>query len=130
MTAPLKFVFDLTSQKQREEIANVFFGAATDRAEYQNGVEQWFRPTGISYESRRSVVQLLAADMLAWTSATIRARDVFRRGEFVEAYQVGLIFTSTEHIRIGYRSKEALQKWEHDILGQKNGVDPLPIVDR
>ena len=69
---------------------------------------------------------LLAADMLAWTTATIRARDVIRRGEFVEAYQVGLIFSSTQHIRIGYTNKETLQRWEKDVLnaakvGGQNG---------
>jgi hypothetical protein len=118
IAAPLKFVFDLASDKQRDEIARVFFGAASGKPQYKDGVEQWFNPVEVAFESRKCVVQLLAADMLAWLSATIRAREVFLRGEFAEAYQVGCVFTSTNHIRMGYTTKETLKEWENSILNR------------
>jgi hypothetical protein len=66
------------------------------------------------------VVQLLAADMLAWESATIRARDVFRTGELVEVFQLGDIFTGTAHIRMGYTTKDTLKEWEQKLLDGEN----------
>jgi hypothetical protein len=120
---PLRFVFDLSSDKQRYEIAKVFFAAAKDRTKYQGGIEQWFEPepNGISFESRQSVVQLLSADMLAWTAATLRARQQFRKGRLEEVFQLADIFVASEHIKIGYTEKETLAKWEKDIL---NGSTP------
>jgi hypothetical protein len=125
VSAPLKFVFDLTPDKDRKEITTAFFGAASNKSQYQDGIEQWFAPVGVSYESRKAVVQLLSADMLAWTAAAIRSREVFMRGEFAEAYQTGHLFTGTPHIRIGYTSKETLEKWENDVLSSKAGGAPL-----
>jgi hypothetical protein len=122
--SPLKFVFDLSSKKQRDEIAKIFFGAANSKPQYQDGLEQWFLPAEVSYESRKSVVQLLAADMLAWVTATVRARELFRRGETLEMFQIANIFADTTHIRMGYTPKETLAKWEKDILNGAQGGDP------
>jgi hypothetical protein len=114
---PMKFVFDLTSRKERDEIAKVFFGAASNRPQFdQNGLEQWFIPVGVSYGSRKSVVQLLAADMLAWVTATIRARETFRQGETLEMFQVAYRFADTEHIKMGGTPKSSLMEWEKGIL--------------
>jgi hypothetical protein len=82
---PLKFVFDLTPKKGRDEIASVFFGAANDDSpHYQDGIEERFIPESVAYESRKDVVQLLSADMLAWVTATIgrgRCSGVARRSK-------------------------------------------------
>ena len=112
---PLKFVFDLASKKQRNEIARIFFGAASGKPQFIDGVEQWFAPVGVSYESRKSVVQLLAADMLAWVTATIRARELFSAGEYRDMFHVADVFVDT-HIKMGYTPKASIMKWEKDIL--------------
>jgi hypothetical protein len=57
---PLKFVFDTSSKREKKEIARIFLGAAKDRAQVINGIEQWFvAQEGVSYESRKQVHQLL-----------------------------------------------------------------------
>jgi hypothetical protein len=117
VTKPLKFVFDLTSSKEeRREIAKVFLASVQGRSQLKDCVERWFTPKEVLFASRKQVLPLLAADMLAWTIASIRSRDVFRCGEFNEAYGVGLIFTGTKHIRMGYMEKETLKRWERDTL--------------
>ena len=116
VSVPLKFVFDLSNDAQKYEIANVFFGAAQNREKDESGVEQWFEPDGLSFESRKSVPQLLAADMLAWTIATLRAREMFRTGRNIEMFQVADVLLSSEHIRLGRIEKDTLAKWEQDTL--------------
>lgn len=119
----LKFVFDSSSTKEKKEIAKVFF-AATNRGErIVNGVEQWFNPEkGVAYESRKITHQLLSADVLAWTTAKLRARDMFLSGHlatggrFVEVFWLANIFVDTEHIKIGYLKKETLAQWEKEQL--------------
>src|ERR1700730_9011596 len=115
---PLRFVFDNSSKKQKREIAEVFLAEAKAKTKYQGGIEQWFESVGITYESRKSVPQLLSADMLAWTIATMRSRHVFRRGRFVEMFQLGNVFTGEKasHINIGYTSQEPFIEWERRIL--------------
>jgi hypothetical protein len=116
-TNPLKFVFDTASKREKREIANVFFAAANDRAQHEDGIEQWFDPKlGVSFESRKETQQLLSADMVAWTIATLRAREVFRTGRFVEVFWLAKIFVSTNHIRLGYLQKDTLAQWEKDKL--------------
>ncbi len=125
---PLKFVFDTASKREKNEIAKVFFGAANDRAQHANGIEQWFNPEeGVSYESRKQVHQLLTADMLAWTVATMRAREMFAfRGRNLELYWVAKTFVPTKNIKMGYMQKNALAQWEKDKLNEaanrKSGV--------
>jgi hypothetical protein len=115
----LKFVFDTASKKEKREIANVFFAGANEAASIQNGIERWFGPElGVSFESRKITHQLLSADMLAWTIATIRAREIFRKGRFVEVFWLAKIFVSTEHIRLGYMHKNVLAQWEKDRLNE------------
>ena len=125
----MKFVFDTCSDKEKHEIASVFFAALKDKMErLQGGVEQWFETgrEGVSFESRKKTTQLLAADMLAWTTATTRARQWLLEqenrasGRFVEAFWLGKVFLRTEHIKIGYTSKETLARWEKDKLSQGN----------
>src|SRR5579862_5745199 len=110
----LKFVFDNASKKERYEIAKVFFAAANDKDRLENGIEQWFEPepNGVSFESRKVTRQLLVPDMLAWAVASIRARELTLRGRFVEIYQLAKIFVNTEHIKMGYISKQTLAQWE------------------
>jgi hypothetical protein len=115
----LKFVFDTSSAREKRDIANVFFAAANDGVRVKNGVEMWFDPElGVSYESRKITHQLLSADMVAWTMATLRAREIFRTGRFVEVFWLAKIFVSTEHIRLGYMHKDVLAQWEKDKLNE------------
>jgi len=116
---PLKFVFDTTSKREKREIAKVFFGAASDKAKHENGIEQWFdAELGVSYESRKQTHQLLSADILAWTIASIRSREIFLKGRLVEAYWIARIFTGTRNIRMGYMPKDSLVQWEKDKLNE------------
>jgi hypothetical protein len=131
---PLKFVFDTASKREKREIAEVFFGAANDRVQHANGIEQWFNPEEeVSYESRKETHQLLSADMLAWTIATIRSRQIFLRGRFVEAYWIARIFAGTKHIRLGYMEKNALALWEKNKLDEaaknQSGISGFPPND-
>jgi len=113
---PLKFVFDLTPKKGRDDIAKVFFGGVSGKPQYADGMEQWFIPESVSYESRKNVVQLLSADMLAWVTATIRSREAFLRGETLEMFQVAEIFVDTPNIRMGHTPKESFARFEKDML--------------
>jgi hypothetical protein len=115
---PLNFVFDNSSPKQRREIAEVFLGAATNRKKYEGGIEQWFDRAGVKFESRKRVPQLLAADMIAWTVATIRAREMFRQGRIQEVFQLGYVFTGdkAKHVRIGYTDRNVFVDWEKKVL--------------
>jgi hypothetical protein len=119
----LTFVFDSSSPKERKEIADVFFAAANDREQIVNGVEQWFSPEdGVSYESRKITHQLLSADILAWTIATIKARHMFvdgklaTSGRFAEVLWLARLFVDSPNIKIGYLTKDTLAKWEKDRL--------------
>jgi hypothetical protein len=114
----LRFVFDLASKDERYEIANKFFAGIKDAERIQNGIEQWFEPepNGVSFESRKQTHQLLAADMLAWTIATVRARQIFMRGRFVEVFWLAKVFVDTEHVKIGYLAKATLADWERGLL--------------
>jgi hypothetical protein len=137
-TDRLKFVFDTASSRERREIANVFFAAANGTARIKNGIERWFDPElGVSFESRKITHQLLSADMLAWTIATIRAREIFRAGRFVEVFWLAKVFVSTAHIRLGYMHKDVLAQWERDRLDEsvkeQSGIsevrsDAVPLV--
>lgn len=117
---PLKFIFDLSPEYQRDEIASVFFGAATNRPEVENGIEQWFRPVEISYKSRKDAVQLLSADMLAWVTASVRAYDLFFTNNprpFMEEISIPTnIFVDSGNIGMGFISKPTFQQWETSIL--------------
>ncbi len=117
---PLQFVFDTASKREKKEIAKVFFGAANERAQHMNGIEQWFNPEeGVAYESRKQVHQLLTADMLAWTVATMRAREMFGfRGRNLELYWVAKTFVPSKNIKLGYMQKDALAQWERDKLNE------------
>lgn len=132
---PLKFVFDTASKKEKKEIANVFFAAINRELRDENGIlkkgiEECFNPElGVSYESRKQTHQLLTADMLAWTVATIRARELFMSGRAVELFWVARIFVPTKHIRLGYTLKDTLAQWEKDRLNEaaksQSGVSEL-----
>ena len=114
---PLKFVFDLTPNKERDEIAKIFFGGfSEEEPHYQDGIEERFIPESVAYESRKNVVRLLSADMLAWVTATIRAREIFGRGDTFEMFQVAKIFVDSKHIRMGHTPKESFAQWEKDVL--------------
>jgi hypothetical protein len=118
----LKFVFDSSSTREKRDIAKVFFSAANDKAHDENGVEQWLNPEeGVSYESRKVTHQLLSADMVAWTIASTRALQMFGRPghRFKEAYWLAKVFVSSEHVKIGYLSKETLAQWERSKLDEE-----------
>jgi len=114
----LKFVFDNSSKKEKYEIANVFFAATKDTDRLQGGIEQWFEPEpdGVAFESRKVTHQLLVPDMLAWTVASIRARELTMRGRFVEVYQLAKLFVNTQHIKMGYMAQQTLADWERDKM--------------
>jgi hypothetical protein len=113
----LKFVFDLCPNAQKDEIESVLFGAATNRFQVENGVEQWFVPLNVSYESRKNVVQLLSADMLAYLSAKIRALELFGRGMTIEAFTAAhIVVGSRGKLNLGYMTRQTLQQWERDVL--------------
>ncbi len=126
---PLKFVFDTASKREKREIAEVFLGAANYRAQHINGIEQWFNPEeGVSYESRKQVHQLLAADMLAWTIATMRAREMFGyAGRNHELYWVCKVFVPTKNVKLGYMPEESLVQWENDRLREAIDQQSLAI---
>lgn len=122
-TDRLRFVFDSSSTKEKKEIAEVFFAAANEGERVVNGIEQWFNPEeGVAYESRKITHQLLSADMLAWTIATVRARHMFvsgklaTAGRFAEVLWLARIFVDSGHIKIGYLKKETLARWEKEQL--------------
>jgi hypothetical protein len=116
----LKFVFDTSSEKERYEINNVFFdGVNGSSPRVVNGIEQWLDPQlGVSFESRKVTHQLLAPDMLVWTTACIRARELTMRGRFVELFQIAPIFVDTQHIKIGHVSKGTIAEWERNKLNE------------
>jgi hypothetical protein len=120
---PLNFVFDNSSKAERREIAEVFFAAAKDRTKYQGGIEQWFEPDGVSFQSRKRLPQLLAADMVAWTVATLRARQLFSTGRNVELFQVADILVASDHIKIGSTDRQTLAEWEQNNLKSTSGPD-------
>ena len=103
--SPLSAVSSRAHDRTREkrDIAKVFFAAANDRGQRENGIEQWFNPEDVSYESRKITLQLLSGDMVAWTIASVRALHLFgRRGSrFVEAFWLARVFVSTNHLKIG-----------------------------
>lgn len=112
-----------SSTKEKKEIAEVFFAAANEGERVVNGIEQWFNPEeGVAYESRKITHQLLSADMLAWTIATVRARHMFvsgklaTAGRFAEVLWLARIFVDSGHIKIGYLKKETLARWEKEQL--------------
>ena len=72
---PIKFVFDLCTERQKLEIAKAFIKANQAKPQFVDGIEQWLDvdADGISFASRKDTVQLLSADMLAWVTAKIRA---------------------------------------------------------
>jgi hypothetical protein len=114
MTPPLKFVFDLSPEAQKQEIAQVFL-AASKRPRLQDGVEQWFEisENGISYENRKNTVQLLSADMLAWVTAKIRAAQLFGKGWSKDVKMIAYRFVASGKLDIGYNTEEQLRNW-HD----------------
>jgi hypothetical protein len=123
----LKFVFDTSSKPQMHEISTVFLAGLKDELRNKNGIEQWFEPDAVSYESRKQTYPLLAADMLAWTIATIRARELFMRGRFVEVLWLAKVFVATENVRIGFMHKDTLAKWESDtLLKAEHGSEEEP----
>jgi hypothetical protein len=122
------------SEEKRENVLNRMAKALARHVEYGVGqaytkadYDQHVRnsparhaanePIG-AYESRRETHQLLSADMLAWTIATLRAREVFRAGRFVEVFWLAKIFVSTNYIRLGYMHKDTLVQWEKDRLNE------------
>jgi hypothetical protein len=132
----LKFVFDNSSPREQEDIAKVFFAAANDRAHRENGIEQWFNPEDVSYESRKITHQLLTADMVAWTIYSIRRLQMFGRpgkSRFIEAYWLAKVFVSSQNVKIGYVSKETIAQWETGKLNeaerQKQGVPAVRSGD-
>lgn len=112
---PMKFVFDLTDEEQMEENERYFFGSQK-RPHIVDGVEQFFIPlggyrTGVAYESRKDTVQLLAADMLAWTSSKICAAHWYKAPVHEDALDVAFIFKESGKLNIGNVGIEEIQRW-------------------
>jgi hypothetical protein len=53
--------------------------------------------------------------MLAWVTATIKARETFLAAEVTEMFQLAEIFVETQ-IRMGYTPKESLTNWEAVVM--------------
>ena len=66
----LRFVFDNSSPREKRDIAKVFFGAANNRGQHEGGIEQWFNPDDVAYESRRVAHQFGALAVLLAGSAS------------------------------------------------------------
>jgi hypothetical protein len=115
--SPQKFVFDLTPQHQKDEIARVFLGAG-HKPRFIDGLEQWFDVdiNGVSYESRKNTVQLLSADMLAWVTAKIRAAQLFGKGWGKETRLIAFRFVDTKHLRIGFNTSQQMLEWRDKEL--------------
>lgn len=114
---PLKLVFD---GEHKLELAKAFL------PEYQvkprlteDGLENWFDlgENGIAFESRKNSRQLLAADMLAWVTAKIRAAELFpttyRRmgGWGKEVSMIAYRFIDNGKLHIGYNTEASLGEW-------------------
>jgi hypothetical protein len=80
---PMKYVFDVTDDlAQRHQIGQLFAHSVSGiGAPINDGMV----PDGYAFESRKNLVQLLSADMLAWFAAKRRAHDVFNVPLSVEA---------------------------------------------
>jgi hypothetical protein len=111
ITNPLKFVFDLSDEKQKDENVRHFFATNDGKPQIEDGVERWFVPAGISYESRKTMVQLLSADMLAWVSAKIRAAQVFKGRLHPDAFTIAEIFLEGQKLGMGSVAGENLEEW-------------------
>jgi hypothetical protein len=117
ITKPMKYVFDTTDDRfQRNEIAALFIAAATKRdARRRFG----FTPTGYAFASRKDVVQLLSADMLAYVAAKKRASDEFSHPLNHEATVAGGIFLSNDKLTIGKVERHQLQEWAEKEIAQR-----------
>jgi hypothetical protein len=109
---PLKFVFDICPQYQKDEIAKVFLRPNRGSPQIVDGIEQWFEveTNGVSYESRKHTFPLLAADMLAWVTAKLRAHMLFGKSWGKPHYYVAKRFLDSGKLHIGYST-------EHDLIG-------------
>ena len=121
ISVPLKFVFDLCDKEQREENVKYFFSANPIFPPKKDGIEQWFVPDGIAYESRKNTVQLLAADMLAWTSAKIRVWELFGTMH-PDALTVGLILGSRNKLRFGSVYSNHFKDWADKELAMRKAM--------
>ncbi|HEY7404158.1 MAG TPA: DUF3800 domain-containing protein [Candidatus Angelobacter sp.] len=112
---PLKFVFD---GEHKQELAKAFLPEQQFKRHLNaDGLENWFEGIGIAFESRKVTRQLLAADMLAWVTAKIRAAELFpatyrRRGGWgKEVSMVAFRFIDNGNLKIGYNTEAALNEW-------------------
>lgn len=110
---PLKFVFDICPQYQKDEIAKVFLRPNRGSPQLMDGVEQWFDvdTNGVSYESRKQTLPLLSADMLAWVTAKLSAFMLFNRGWGTQQSFVARKFLNTNKLHIGYSTEDHLIEW-------------------
>jgi len=112
ITNPMKFVFDLSDKEQKDENVRYFFGAKDHpKPQIKDGLEQWFIPIAIAYESRKTTVQLLSADMLAWVSAKIHAAQLFKVRLHPDAFTVASIFLEGEKLGMGNVGQGDLKEW-------------------
>lgn len=114
---PLKFVFDICPQYQKDEIAKVFLRPNRGSPQIVDGMEQWFDvdTNGVSYESRKQTLPLLPADMLAWVTAKLRAYMLFNRGWGKMHHFVAKRFLDTEKLHIGYSTEDHLVEWNDRV---------------
>ncbi len=129
---PVKFVFDLCTEKQKLEIAKAFIKADQVKPQFIDGIEQWFDvdAKAISFASRKDIVQLLSADMLAWVTAKIRALDEYpetakRKGWPKDLSRVAFPFIDSKKLHIGYNTEQSVREWqEREITFWKDQTEP------
>ena len=114
---PLKFVFDICPQYQKDEITKVFLRPNRGKPQMGDGVEEWFDvdTNGVSYESRKQTFPLLAADMLAWVTAKLRAHMLFGKSWGKPHYYVAKRFLESGKLHIGYSTEDHLIEWNDRI---------------
>jgi len=126
LTKPMQYVFDGTDDlKLKHQISEIF--ASTDSgigAPLNDGMTT----ARYSFQNRRSVVQLLSADMLAWVSAKQRAYEVFGTPIATETNIVRHIFAQGKKLIIGKiptKNMEdfAKREMEHHLAKKKSASE-------
>jgi hypothetical protein len=139
---PLKLVFD---GEHKLELAKAFLSEHQVKPRLnEDGLENWFDlgASGIAFESRINTRQLLAADMLAWVTAKIRAAELFpttyRRmgGWGKEVSMVAFEFIRAGKLHIGHASDPSgewltreIDFWERQSDADEQGVREIRSDD-
>jgi hypothetical protein len=106
---PMEYVFDqIPSVEHQNKIVSLFISAA----ERTDAVERYgMTPNGYSFKDKKSVIQLLGADMLAWASAQeLFAAKGLRQLGYEAATIVGIVERS-KTLSMSTSTREQLERW-------------------